>query len=77
MDRPVIKFGDIKAGDVIKYNFVFPQQEEVKTPPIIGTAISEVFEVTPKHCILEYTSNGKKVKIPYESVVSIYRKVNG
>lgn len=74
MDRPVIKFGVVKVGDVIKYNFLFTNEE----PPILATSLAEVMAVTPKHCTLEYTDfAGETVKIPYESIVDVYRKVNG
>jgi hypothetical protein len=73
MDRPVIKFGDVKVGDVIKYSFAFDNEE----PPTIGISLAEIMAVTPKHCTLEYTDfAGKNVKIPYESIVAVYRKIN-
>lgn len=74
MDRPNVKFGDIVAGDVIKYSFLFDNEE----PPTIGISLAEVMAVTPKHCTLEYTDfAGETVKIPYESIIEVYRKVNG
>lgn len=68
-----MKFGEIKAGDVIKYNFSYPQDESIKTPFIVGTAFAEVMEVTPKYCILEYTDfAGKNVKVPYDAIIKAY-----
>jgi len=65
---------ELAIGDVIKYQFAFPQQETAQGDIMTGTALAEVVNFTPKAVVLEYNDvYGKPVQVPFANIIAVYR----